>query len=205
MRLLPELFDHLVESLRLLPGVGPRSAQRMALQLLERDKRDHARAMAKAIVDAVDQIQHCENCRNYTDRVLCEVCTNTGRNDAQLCIVETPADLIAIESISSFHGQYFVLMGKLSPLDGIGPSDLGFDHLFSRVATHPPEEIILALSATVEGEATSYYLNERLTGKVKSISRIAQGIPTGGNLEYLDARTLTHAFNDRKSLLESAC
>lgn len=204
MQILPNIFEQLTNSLRTLPGVGPRSAQRMALYLLEADKREKAKNMAKTIQQAVEEIQHCKKCRNYTDQEICVVCENLSRDDRLLCIVETPSDLIAIESSGSYKGRYFVLMGKLSPLDGIGPQDLGIDLLLSLLSATQPEEIILALSSTVEGEATSHYLSNKLSNVGCTISRIAQGIPTGGNLEYLDTRTLIHALSDRKRLAQSA-
>ena len=201
MQLLPEIFQQLTNSLRTLPGVGPRSAQRMALYLLEADKREKARDMAKTIQQAIEEIRHCKKCRIYTDQEICAVCENQSRDQRLLCVVETPSDLIAIESSGSYKGRYFVLMGKLSPLDGIGPQELGIDLLISLLNATQPEEVILALSSTVEGEATSHYLSDKLSSTGCTISRIAQGIPTGGNLEYLDTRTLNHALSDRKRVL----
>ena len=204
MQLLPDIFEQLTNSLRTLPGIGPRSAQRMALYLLEANKREKAREMARTIEKATEEIHHCKKCRNYTDQEICAICDNASRDDRLLCIVETPSDLIAIESSGSYKGRYFVLMGKLSPLDGVGPQELGIELLISLLSEVRPEEIILALSSTVEGEATSHYLSDKLSAADRKISRIAQGIPTGGNLEYLDTRTLVHALSDRKRVLQSA-
>lgn len=192
-------FDELLEALRCLPGVGARSAQRMALQLLERD-RDGGRRLARALGTAMDDIQRCRQCRNFTAGDLCRICLNDRRDGTILCIVESPADVLAIESATGFSGRYFVLLGRLSPLDGLGPEDLGLDVLDARLEGESVEEIIIATNTTVEGEATAYYLQEMAARHQVGVSRLAQGVPLGGELEHTDRSTLAHAFSSRLRL-----
>lgn len=192
-------FDELLEALRCLPGVGARSAQRMALQLLERD-RDGGRRLARALGTAMDDIQRCRQCRNFTAGDLCRICLNDRRDGTILCIVESPADVLAIESATGFSGRYFVLLGRLSPLDGLGPEDLGLDVLDARLEGEGVEEIIIATNTTVEGEATAYYLQEMAARHQVGVSRLAQGVPLGGELEHTDRSTLAHAFSSRLRL-----
>ncbi len=189
-------IDQLVEALRCLPGVGPKTAQRMVMHLLERD-RDGARNLAANLNSAMEKIRHCQKCRNFTEHDVCHICTSTTRDVSTLCIVENPGDVIAIEQTGHYQGRYFVLMGTLSPIDGIGPKEIGMDELMAR-CNEEVEEVILALSSSVEGEATSHYISELVKLKNIRVSRIAQGIPLGSELEYVDVGTLTHALNGRK-------
>ncbi len=189
-------IDQLVEALRCLPGVGPKTAQRMVMHLLERD-RDGARNLAANLSSAMEKIRHCQKCRNFTEHDVCRICASTTRDVSILCIVENPGDVIAIEQTGHYRGRYFVLMGTLSPIDGIGPNEIGMDELMARCGEEV-EEVILALSSSVEGEATSHYISELVKLKKIRVSRIAQGIPMGSELEYIDGGTLAHALNGRK-------
>lgn len=190
------LIEKLVESLRCLPGVGPKSAQRMALYLLERN-REGATHMATVLLEALEKVGHCKQCRTLTEVELCRICTNPSRNEKLLCIVESPADVHAIEQTGSYKGLYFVLMGHLSPIDGIGPDDIGMTELLNYLKERVVEEVILASNPTVEGEATAYYIAEQLKNYDTLITRIAHGVPVGGELEFVDGGTLSHAFNGR--------
>ncbi len=192
-------FDELLEALRCLPGVGVRSAQRMALQLLERD-RDGGRRLARALETAVRDIRRCSLCRNFTADDVCRICRNEQRSSGVLCVVESPADVLAIEGATGFQGRYFVLLGRLSPLDGIGPDDLGLDLLEQRLDREDVTEIIIATNTTVEGEATAYYLQEMAARHSVKVSRLAQGVPLGGELEHTDRSTLAHAFSSRRPM-----
>ena len=194
------LIEKVIEAFRCLPGVGPKSAQRMLLYLLERD-RDGGRRLASLLNDAIENIGNCESCRNLTDSSYCTICQDQTRDSSLLCVVETPADVIAIEHSRSYNGYYFVLMGTLSPIDGRGPEELGVDLLVERCSSDV-KEIILAVSSTVEGEATAHYLSELMSALPASITRIARGIPLGGELEFVDGGTLNHAFRGRKGLHE---
>jgi len=191
------LIKQLIDSLRCLPGVGAKSAQRMAYHLLERDRRG-ARKLSHALSQAVEQVGHCQCCRILTEYELCDICQSPKRDRQTLCVVETPSDVYAIEQSGSFQGTYFVLMGHLSPLDGIGPQELHLDKLKQRVVTEDIKEVILATNATVEGEATAHYLVEMLQPYTSKMTRIAHGVPLGGELEYIDGSTLGHAFNGRQ-------
>jgi recombination protein RecR len=193
------LLEQLIDALRCLPGVGPKSAQRMAFHILERD-RDGARHLAKVLKKACDEIGHCDLCRNLTEGSLCHICDNLSRANDLLCVVESPSDVIAIERATGYRGLYFVLLGKLSPIDGIGPSELGLDLLKQRLETGQVTELIIATNPTVEGEATAYYLQELASKHSVKVSRIAHGVPLGGELEYIDQSTLAMAFSTRKSL-----
>ena len=193
------LLQQLMDALRCLPGVGPKSAQRMSFHLLER-KRDAALALAKALEAAVAGVRHCERCRMLTDKPICEICASTRRNDSLLCVVETPADVYAIDSATSFGGKYFVLMGHLSPLDGIGPEELGLRQLEARLDAGGITELILATNPTVEGEATAHYLAELARARGIRATRIAHGVPLGGELEFVDGGTLSHAFSGRRDV-----
>lgn len=191
-----QLLDHLINALTCLPGVGKKSAQRMALHLLERE-REGAVVLSKALVAALEGVMHCQQCRNYADTEICSLCENPQREQETLCVVETPADVMALEASSSFKGQYFVLMGKLSPLDGIGPQQLGFDVLEQRLKTGLIKEIILATNPTVEGEITAQYIADMAKPLGIKTSRIAHGVPVGGELEYIDSGTLSRALSGR--------
>jgi recombination protein RecR len=196
MKFSPSLQE-LIEALRCLPGVGPKSAQRMSLHLLERD-REGASALAVALQSAVERIDHCSRCRNFTELEVCEVCGDPRRDSSVICVVETPADVLAIEESGGFKGHYFVLMGHLSPIDGIGPEELGLDAFHQRIVDEEVVEVILATNPTVEGEATAYYLTDMLQSEGVNVSRIAHGVPLGGELEYVDGSTLAHALSGRR-------
>jgi len=193
------LIDQLIEALQCLPGVGPKSAQRMTLHLLERD-RGGGRFLADAIAQALDRVGRCNLCRNLSEEPVCPICANPRRDRGLLCVVETPADVFAVEQAGGYDGLYFVLLGRLSPLDGIGPAELGLDLLAERARTENFREVILATKPTVEGDATAYYIGEQLCEAGVSVSRIAHGVPLGGELEYVDGGTLQHAFLGRKSV-----
>jgi recombination protein RecR len=190
-------LTNLMEALRCLPGVGPKSAQRMSLHLLERD-REGAGVLAQALLEAIEKVGHCARCRNFTELEICEICSDARRDTTMVCVVETPADVLAVEQSVSFRGIYFVLMGHLSPIDGIGPAEIGLDMFQERVRQEGIKEVILATNPTVEGEATAYYLTDMLQGDGVKVSRIAHGVPLGGELEYVDGSTLAHAFAGRQ-------
>lgn len=189
----------LMQALRALPGVGPKSAQRMAFHLLQRD-RQGAKILAEALLGAVEHIGHCRECRTLTEGELCPVCANPNRDRGQLCIVESPAEVFAIDQSTGFKGRFFVLNGRLSPLDGIGPDELRLDLLEQRLKTGEVREVILATNTTVEGEATAHYISEMARHFGVRPTRIAYGVPFGGELEYVDGTTLAHAFNGRREL-----
>ncbi len=191
------LLTRLIESLRCMPGVGQKSAQRIAFHLLERD-RNGARQMAAALAEAADGIGHCRRCRMLTEHELCAICSVNGRDNGLLCVVESPADVMAVEDATGYRGLYFVLMGHLSPLDGIGPDELGLDELVARLATKEVTELIIATNPTVEGDATAHFLAELAAQHQVQASRIAHGVPLGGELEYVDGGTLSHAFYGRR-------
>ncbi|MCW8983293.1 MAG: recombination mediator RecR [Gammaproteobacteria bacterium] len=189
-------IDQLIEALRCLPGVGPKSAQRIAFHLLERD-RDGATVLADALNRAVEQVGHCDRCRTLAEAGRCKICDDQQRDSKLLCVVESPADLHALEMMSGFQGKYFVLMGRLSPLDGIGPDDIGLDMLAQRLDEGEVKEVILATNPTVEGEATAHYIGEMVRQRNIKVTRLAHGIPMGGELEYFDGTTLAYAFKGR--------
>ncbi|TNE76271.1 MAG: recombination protein RecR [Gammaproteobacteria bacterium] len=193
------LIDELIDALRCLPGVGPKSAQRMALHLLERDRKGAVR-LVQALDQAAEHVGRCRQCRTLTESDECEICSNPRRENHQLCVVETPADLFAIEQSGSYRGRYFVLLGHLSPIDGIGPEAIGVDQLLRRLTEEDINELILATNLTVEGETTAHYIGERARQLNVTVSRIAHGVPMGGELEYVDGGTLAHAFSSRKQL-----
>ena len=198
MKFSPAL-ENLIDALRCLPGVGPKSAQRMTLHLLERD-RDGATTLAEALATAVERVDHCSRCRNFTELEVCEICIDTRRDSKIICVVETPADVLAIEESGGFNGIYFVLMGHLSPIDGIGPAEIGLDAFHQRVVDEEIGEVILATNPTVEGEATAYYLTDMLQSEGVAVTRIAHGVPLGGELEYVDGSTLAHALTGRRAV-----
>jgi recombination protein RecR len=189
----------LIEALRILPGVGPKSAQRMAFHLLERD-RDGARALSRALAEAADNVGHCTRCRMLTDGERCTVCSTPQRDDSLLCVVESPADVAAVEQSGGYRGRYFVLMGHLSPLDGVGPDELGVAQLEALLDEGTIHEVILATNPTVEGEATAHFLGELIARRGIRASRIAHGVPVGGELEYVDGGTLAHALAGRQAI-----
>ena len=193
------LLEDLVEALRCLPGVGRKSAQRMALHILERD-RDGGLALAAALGAAIEGVGHCGQCRNLSETEVCALCSDARREAGTVCVVESPVDVIAIEQSGGYRGLYFVLMGHLSPIDGIGPEDIGLDLLQRRLQAGGIDELILATNPTVEGEATAYYLTELVRELPVRVSRIAHGVPLGGELEYVDGSTLAHALSGRREL-----
>lgn len=193
------LLNQLVESLRCLPGVGPKTAQRMALHLLERNREGGVR-LSEVLLQAMQNIGRCKQCRDLTELEICSICANPRRDHDLLCVVESPVDVLAIEQATAYQGRYFVLLGRLSPLDGIGPAELGLDQLAEKLDSDTPKEMIIATNPTVEGEATSYYLQRMAKTHHIKVSRIAHGVPLGGELEYTDHSTLAHAFGSRLAI-----
>ncbi|WP_089139043.1 recombination mediator RecR [Vibrio rumoiensis] len=194
------MLEQLMEALRCLPGVGPKSAQRMAFHLLQRNRKGGLQ-LAEALSQAMTEIGHCDQCRTFTEQDTCHVCINPKRQaNGQICVVETPADIAAIEATGQYSGRYFVLMGHLSPLDGIGPSDIGLDLLDYRLSNGDVEEVILATNPTVEGEATAHYIAQLCKAHGVNASRIAHGVPMGGELELVDGTTLSHSLLGRLKL-----
>ncbi|MCW8327590.1 recombination mediator RecR [Photobacterium sp. SDRW27] len=194
------LLEQLMEALRCLPGVGPKSAQRMAFNLLQRNRQGGLQ-LADALSKAMTEIGHCESCRTFTEEEICAICANPRRQEnGQICVVESPADIVAVESTGQFSGRYFVLMGHLSPLDGIGPSDIGLDVLEFRLQNEQIAELILATNPTVEGEATAHYIAELCSEYDVPATRIAHGVPVGGELELVDGTTLSHSIAGRHKL-----
>jgi recombination protein RecR len=193
------LLQQLMDALRCLPGVGPKSAQRMTFHLLERD-RAGALQLAAALQESMEKVGPCSQCRTFSENEKCAICVNPKRDPGQLCIVETPADVLAVEQIANYRGLYFVLMGHLSPLDGIGPAELGLDILKARLQQTGLQEVILATNPTVEGEATAHYIAEMARSAGVKVTRIAYGVPLGGELDLVDGGTLAHAFHERKAV-----
>ena len=194
------LIKELIDAFKILPGVGPKSAQRMAFHLLERN-RQGALTLSNVLHNAMEHVKHCEQCRTFCENKLCDICANPQRQDCpQLCVVESPQDVLAIEQTLEFKGRYFVLMGHLSPIDGIGPADIGLEQLSKMLADGNIEEVILATNPTVEGEATAHYIAQMCKPHNIKASRIAHGVPVGGELEFIDGNTLTHAFTGRRDL-----
>ena len=192
-------LERLLQALRVLPGVGPRSAQRMAFHLLQHE-RAGADELAHALAEALASVRRCEKCNNFSEEETCALCRSPRRDRALLCVVETPADLAMVEQTLSYSGMYFVLMGRLSPLDGVGPRDIGLDRLLARAADGEVQEVILATNFTNEGEATAHYIAEMLRARGVKASRIARGVPLGGELEYVDAGTISQALLDRRGI-----
>jgi recombination protein RecR len=193
------LLAQLIDALRILPGVGAKTAQRMAFHLLERD-RDGARRLAQKLVEAVERIGHCRECRTFSESEVCAICASPQRDRSQLCIVESPVDQLAIEQATGYRGLYFVLLGRLSPLDGIGPAELGLDRLAARLGAGEVQEVIVATNPTVEGEATAHLIGQICRDAQVRASRIAHGVPIGGELEFVDRGTLAHAFGGRQAI-----
>ena len=192
-------LDELSRALRCLPGVGPKAAQRMALHLLQHD-RDGALRLSQALVAATRAVHHCERCNTFTEETFCALCRSGKRDAAQLCVVETPADLLMIEQTQAYSGLYFVLMGRLSPLDGIGPKEIRLERLLQRASDGVVREVILATNFTNEGEATAHYAGDLLAARGLRVTRLARGVPVGGELEYVDAGTLAQALRERRTL-----
>ena len=193
------LIDRLIEAFQVLPGVGPKGAQRMVLHLLQHNRAGGTQ-LAEVLAESMSAVGQCERCRTLCETTLCRHCADTRRLDCELCVVESPADIFAIEQAGSYRGRYFVLHGRLSPIDGIGPEELGMARLEERVRELMPEEVILATNPTVEGEATAHYVSELLRGLVGNITRIAHGVPLGGELEYIDGGTIVHALQGRRTI-----
>lgn len=194
----PSSLVFLTETLRRLPGVGPKSAQRMAYHLMQHD-REGAEQLGRALTQAVDRIQHCAQCNTFTENEICETCSDSERDASLLCVVETPGDQVMIEQTLTYKGLYFVLMGRLSPLDGIGPKEIHFEKLMARATDGIVKEVVLATNFTNEGEATAHYISETLKARGLKVSRLARGVPVGGELEYVDAGTIARAMLDRRS------
>lgn len=190
------LINQLIDSLRCLPGVGPKSAQRMAMHILEHD-RTRGLALSEALAQAIDKVGQCASCRTLTEQTRCDICSSTKRDERLLCVVEQPSDVIAVEQSGTFRGRYFVLMGHLSPIDGVGPDQLGIPQLLKMLSQGSVEELIIATNPTVEGEATAYYIAEQVRPHGLTVSRIAHGVPLGGDLDLVDMGTLAHAFKGR--------
>lgn len=193
----PAVLEQLISALRCLPGVGPKSSTRMAYHLLQRD-REGAQKLAASLQQALDKLAHCDYCNNFSEHQVCSVCLETSRDKSTLCVVEMPTDLMMLENTRSYQGQYFVLMGKLSPMDGIGPKDIHLDKLLKRAQDTAIHEVILATNFTSEGEATAHYIGQMLKSRGIRVSRIARGLPMGGEIEYVDSGTLSTALLERK-------
>ena len=190
------LLNQLIQAFKILPGIGEKSAQRMAFHILEKN-REGGKNLARLINDSVENIRNCSDCRNLTEKTICDICSDEKRNKKIICVVESPTDVLAIENSGSFKGKYFVLMGRLSPIDGVTPQDLGIPKLIERVKSSDIDEIIIATSPTIEGDATSFYIKDQLNENKILISRIAYGVPMGGELEYVDNTTLGRAIQGR--------
>jgi recombination protein RecR len=195
----PPALEQLIDALRCLPGVGPKSALRMAYYLLQRDRKG-ANSLALSMQNALQVLGHCTLCNNFSENAICPLCTSEKRDDTQLCVVEMPTDLMMMEQTHSYTGMYFVLMGRLSPLDGIGPKEINLDKLIKRAQDGVVKEVILATNYTVEGEATAHYISELLKTRGIAVSRIARGLPMGGEIEYVDSGTLSMALLGRKQI-----
>lgn len=195
----PTALEHLIEALRCLPGVGPKSATRMTYHLLQRD-RAGAETLARALDNALKNVGHCASCNNFSEQPVCNLCATGKRDSRLLCVVEMPTDLLMLEQTQSYHGMYFVLMGRLSPLDGVGPREIHLDRLLKRAQDGAVEEVILATNYTVEGEATAHYISELLKSRGIRVSRIARGLPMGGEIEHVDSGTLAQAMMERRSI-----
>lgn len=193
----PSCLEELAQALRCLPGVGPKAAQRMSLHLLQHDQPGGMR-LSEALKKALVNIRHCEQCNTFTESTLCTLCASGKRDPTLLCVVETPADLMMVEQTQAYSGLYFVLMGRLSPLDGVGPKDIHVERLLRRAADGMVREVVLATNFTIEGEATAHHLGELLRARGLAVSRLARGVPVGGELEYVDSGTLAQALRDRR-------
>lgn len=190
-------LDPLIQALRRLPGVGVKSAQRMAFHLMQRDQ-DGARVLSRALMEAVDSVRHCTRCNTFTHEAICPICQDAGRDAARLCVVETPADLAAMERTGAYTGYYFVLMGRISPMDGVGAKDIGLPQLLERASDGQVQEVILATSFTTEGEATAHAVTELMQARGLQVTRLARGVPVGSELEYVDLGTIAHALVERR-------
>lgn len=195
----PVALELLTQAFRRLPGVGPKSAQRYAYYFLQHD-RDGAANLGRALLESLDKLRHCASCNTFTEHEVCETCSSDRRDRTLLCVVETPADQMMVEQTMTYNGLYFILMGRLSPLDGIGPKDIHFDRLIARASDDVVKEVILSTNFTQEGEATAHYIGETLKARGLKVSRLARGVPVGSELEYVDASTIAQALRDRRTV-----
>ena len=193
------MLSRLISSFKVLPGIGEKTAQRMAFYLLEKNRLG-GKELSRNLLESMSHIKNCQDCRNFTEDIFCSICSNEKRNSDMLCIVESPTDVVAIENSGSFSGYYFVLMGRLSPIDGVGPNEIGIDSLKRMIDKRRPKEIIIATSPTVEGDATAFYIGEQFKNQSIKVSRIAYGVPMGGELEYVDNTTLGRSIKGRREL-----
>ncbi len=194
----PQALEAVIDALKKLPGVGPKAAQRMAFHLMQHDK-DAAHDIAEALINALSHVGHCERCNNFSEQEVCNLCQSANRDDSVMCVVEMPSDVQSIEQTQSFRGRYFVLLGRLSPLDGVGPKEIGLDRLISRVSDGVVKEVIVATNFTNEGEATAHYISEKLVPLDLTVTRLSRGVPAGGEIEYVDIGTLAQSIIERKS------
>ena len=195
----PKALEAVIDALRKLPGVGPKAAQRMAFYLMQHDK-TAAQDIAEALITALGRVRHCERCNNFSEQPVCELCLSANRNDTVVCVVEMPSDVQSIEQTQSFKGRYFVLLGRLSPLDGVGPKEIGLDRLIARASDGVVKEVIVATNFTNEGEATAHYIGEKLMSLGLTVTRLSRGVPAGGEIEYVDIGTLAQSIIERKSV-----
>ncbi|MBA4740842.1 MAG: recombination protein RecR [Burkholderiales bacterium] len=194
----PQALESVIDSLKKLPGVGPKAAQRMAFHLMQHDK-EGAQNIAEALINALGRVRHCERCNNFSEQPVCDLCQSMKRDDSVICVVEMPSDVQSIEQTQSFKGHYFVLLGRLSPLDGVGPKEIGLDRLIARASEDVVKEVIVATNFTNEGEATAHYISEKLIPLGLTVTRLSRGVPAGGEIEYVDIGTLAQSIIERKS------
>jgi recombination protein RecR len=194
----PQALETVIESLKKLPGVGPKAAQRMAFHLMQHDK-GAAQDIAEALINALSRVRHCDRCNNFSEQPVCDLCQSANRDESVICVVEMPSDVQSIEQTQSFKGHYFVLLGRLSPLDGVGPKEIGLDRLITRASEDVVKEVIVATNFTNEGEATAHYISEKLIPLGLSVTRLSRGVPAGGEIEYVDIGTLAQSIIERKS------
>lgn len=194
----PQALESVIDSLKKLPGVGPKAAQRMAFHLMQHDK-GAAQDIAEALINALSRVRHCDRCNNFSEQPVCDLCQSVNRDESVICVVEMPSDVQSIEQTQSFKGHYFVLLGRLSPLDGVGPKEIGLDRLITRASEDVVKEVIVATNFTNEGEATAHYISEKLIPLGLSVTRLSRGVPAGGEIEYVDIGTLAQSIIERKS------
>jgi recombination protein RecR len=194
----PQALESVIDSLKKLPGVGPKAAQRMAFHLMQHDK-GAAQDIAEALINALSRVRHCDRCNNFSEQPVCDLCQSANRDESVICVVEMPSDVQSIEQTQSFKGHYFVLLGRLSPLDGVGPKEIGLDRLIARASEDVVKEVIVATNFTNEGEATAHYISEKLIPLGLSVTRLSRGVPAGGEIEYVDIGTLAQSIIERKS------
>ena len=194
----PQALESVIDALKKLPGVGPKAAQRMAFHLMQHDK-GAAQDIAEALINALGRVRHCERCNNFSEQPVCDLCQSPNRDESVICVVEMPSDVQSIEQTQSFKGHYFVLLGRLSPLDGVGPKEIGLDRLITRASEDVVKEVIVATNFTNEGEATAHYISEKLIPLGLNVTRLSRGVPAGGEIEYVDIGTLAQSIIERKS------